>query len=247
MNIVKEIFKIFAQYKCVSCDDDSMHMQCICNSCLAHIDSIKQEMTCKKCGRACDKDLCFFCNKEMPKFTQAKTYCIYNDVSAAIIKNYKYYNNGLCKNFISQKLKEIYENEFANAKIDFIVPVPMNGMKEWVRGYNHCGQIAKKAFAGSGAKILPFGLHKKFTLKKQAGSGRMQRLLNMKDVFFVNKKYNFEGMNVLLIDDTITTGATIFECTKVLFKNGAANVFVLTFAKSIADEEMMQNLKEENY
>lgn len=242
----EKIIQAFAHYECVACKEIAPTKKPICKACEYHIEKIKQSNSCKSCGRQCDLDICFFCKKEMPIYTKAKIYCNYNDVSASIIKSYKYYNNALCKNFITNALLEIYESELKKLKIDFVIPVPMNKWREYFKGYNHTTQIAKKIASKKNLKILPFALKKKFSFKKQAGSGRVQRLLNMKNMFSFDSKHNIEGANILLIDDVITTGATIFECTKVLFKNGAKHVFVLTFAKSIADEEMMKNLQEEN-
>jgi predicted amidophosphoribosyltransferase len=122
----------------------------------------------------------------------------------------------------------------------------MNGIKEWIKGYNHTSQIAKDCFSDTNIKILPFALQKKFIFKKQAGSSKKERLANMAGVFYLDTKHRLTGANVLLLDDVMTTGATINECTKVLFEAGVKNVFVLTFAKSIADEEMLKNMEEDS-
>jgi predicted amidophosphoribosyltransferase len=67
---------------------------------------------------------------------------------------------------------------------------------------------------------------------------QQQRRENVLGVFTASK--NLSGKTVLIIDDTITTGSTLNECTKALLNAGAKGVFVLTFAKSIADEQIFR-------
>ena len=120
----------------------------------------------------------------------------------------------------------------------------MNFVKEYIKGYNHAAQIARLAFKNTKYPILPFAIRKKFITKKQAGSSRSERLQNMHGVFHTTRQYDIRNKNVLLVDDIITTGATIDECTKVLLQNGVKDVYVLTFAKSIKDEEAFKEKTE---
>lgn len=218
----------------------------ICASCASHIDVINQKSTCHKCGRYSNKNICYFCLKYTPCFTRAKSYCNYEDVVAKIIKNYKYYNNTRCRNFMINKIRKVFEEEFANKDIhiDCIIPVPMNSIKEYIKGYNHAAQIARLVFQNTKYPVLPFALKKKFIMKKQAGSFRTERLQNMENIFYTAKKYELYNKNVLLIDDIITTSATVNECAKALFQKNVKNVYVLTFAKSIRDEELIQENQE---
>lgn len=135
-----------------------------------------------------------------------------------------------------QKMLHIVNTHFHN--IDIIAPVPMNFFKEWWKGYNHSDKIAQR-LAKSLRLVCLHLLSKKFFIKRQAVSSRAERLVNIKNVFILNTMYDIKGKNILLIDDITTTGATANECAKVLLNAGARNVFLLTFAKSITDEEIL--------
>jgi predicted amidophosphoribosyltransferase len=74
-------------------------------------------------------------------------------------------------------------------------------------------------------------------INPQAGLQRKQRLENVRNAFKLNKKFVnlIKNKNILLIDDVVTTGATINECTKVLKSSGASKIFCLTLAKTVND------------
>ena len=60
-----------------------------------------------------------------------------------------------------------------------------------------------------------------------------ERKRNVAGAFGIKNKHLIKDKNILLIDDVFTTGATINECSKILLKNGAAKVFVLTLARVV--------------
>jgi len=67
----------------------------------------------------------------------------------------------------------------------------------------------------------------------QTGSGRQQRIANVKQAFAVRCDSNVCGKKILLVDDVYTTGATVSACAQVLMKSGAAFVDVLTLARGV--------------
>lgn len=231
----------FIKYDCISCSSATQKNQIICAACYNNLLIINQNSTCNKCGRYSLTEICLFCKVNPPLFTQAKAFCNYEDISSKIIKNFKYYNNTLCKKFIASQMRNIHEKTLIHYPIDIITTVPMNSFKEYLKGYNHTTQITKEIFKDYNISPTTDILIKKFTLKRQATSAKKERLQNIQNTFTINKKYNIKGKNILLIDDIFTTGATANECTKVLLENGGNNVYILTFAKSIADEQMLVN------
>jgi competence protein ComFC len=73
-------------------------------------------------------------------------------------------------------------------------------------------------------------LFKKKDTRPQIGLSAKQRMLNLKNVFEVREE--IKGLRLLLVDDVMTTGATVTECSKQLIKAGAKEVFVLALARS---------------
>jgi len=109
-----------------------------------------------------------------------------------------------------------------------ITPVPLHKDKLHLRGYNQSFLLAKEL---SVLLHLPCDaqlLERTRQTDAQAKMTREERLKNVKNAFVATKDVN--GEIILLIDDVLTTGATVDACAKALKKNGAEKVFVLTVA-----------------
>lgn len=118
-------------------------------------------------------------------------------------------------------------------KMDLIIPIPLHQLKKAERGYNQSFYIAK----GLG-KILNVTAsdrivkRKKYT-ESQTTMTLVERQENISDAFKIRNKKIINGKVILLIDDVITTGATISECGKILLDSGAKKIFAASIA--IAD------------
>ena len=124
------------------------------------------------------------------------------------------------------ELKEFFERY----NIDYIIPVPLHIKRESERGYNQAGYIAKEVAKEFNKEYYPNILRRVKNTKAQSGLARGDRQSNIKDAFKVEWKECIEGKNILIVDDVITTGGTVRECSKVLKENGAKKVFVLALA-----------------
>ena len=115
-------------------------------------------------------------------------------------------------------------------KVGGIIPVPLSirGLRE--RGFNQSLLIARVLSKIMKASLLMYVLFKKKETPPQIGLSAKERLSNLKNAFEV--KGDIEGPRLLLVDDVMTTGATVTECSKELMKAGAKEVVVLTLAKS---------------
>lgn len=139
-------------------------------------------------------------------------------------------NSYLYKFFIEESLKnkEIYESL---KKFDLITFVPMTKYKEKLRGYNQSYLLAKEL--GKRLEIEDKELLIKSKENKRQGSlSEIQRQENVKNVFEFDKSFNIKGKNIILVDDIITTGATIRSCSKALKDNGAGKILAFAIAKT---------------
>lgn len=118
---------------------------------------------------------------------------------------------------------------------DVIIPVPMHKYKLLKRGYNQSALLAMKLTSKLQIKYLPQALIKSNNTIPQAELKKDDRIKNVKNSFKVNPKFkeSLKGKNILLVDDVITTGATIDECCKTLRKSGPKKIFVLSLAKRV--------------
>jgi len=148
-----------------------------------------------------------------------------------IIHAIKYQKRFRTGELLGKLLGEKIQNE--NWDIDLIIPVPLHHLKKAERGYNQSFYIAwgvnkilRRQFDEKSLKRI------KYT-ETQTAMNIVERVENISGAFAVKHKNNIRGKNILLIDDVITTGATVTECASVLIDNGAAKVYTASLA--IAD------------
>lgn len=114
---------------------------------------------------------------------------------------------------------------------DVITYVPLHKHSQFMRGYNQCELLAKELSKLLKIPYKPLLIKKKAT-KPQHKLKADKRADNLKGVFSITDKKEIKDKLILLIDDIITTGATLAECTKTLCKAKPANIYCLTLARA---------------
>lgn len=195
---------------------------------------------CVVCG--CSKSngfLCKNCAKTitlLPGFAQTKiegvdvySALLYDDILKTLIQNYKFKNNLNIKNVLADLLFDYFNKNLKGAKFT-VIPVPSHKNRVSKRGYNHINLVVKKFCA---AANLPFRTNILFKTKDthpHFDLNKKQRVKNIAGSFAV-KKENYRGENLLIVDDIITTGATLREVILEFKKEGVQNLVCLTLCK----------------
>ena len=112
---------------------------------------------------------------------------------------------------------------------DIIVPVPLHPIKQSRRGYNQSEYFGLGLSEALTVKLENSLVRAKFT-ETQTQKSRLQRMDNMDEVFLLSSYSTVSNKSILLIDDVMTTGATLCACANVLLANGAKNVDLVTIA-----------------
>jgi ComF family protein len=120
-------------------------------------------------------------------------------------------------------------NERLQSEWDVIVPVPLHPMKQKRRGYNQSEEFGKGLSKSMNIRLENLLERRKFT-ETQTKKTRLQRLENVEEVFDLRNGGNVQGLRILLVDDVITTGATLCACANVLLDCGAKHVDLATIA-----------------
>lgn len=144
------------------------------------------------------------------------------------------FNN--CPNYAEQMAIPMciaIKSEFAeylndNLKFDYITCVPFTRRKYKERGYNQSQLLAKYIAMNLNLKYAPVLIKIKDN-KTQHNLPRNKRQKNVSGVFDINQKYSVKGKRILIIDDILTTGSTLSECTDVLYSNGAEHILCATY------------------
>jgi len=116
--------------------------------------------------------------------------------------------------------------------IDCIVPLPLHKKKERKRGYNQAEWIAMGLSQALGKPLVNKGVERKRANVTQTRKGVLDRWLNVKDIFEVTTPDALRGKHILLVDDVVTTGATLESCALSLLK--VEDVKISIFALAVA-------------
>lgn len=121
----------------------------------------------------------------------------------------------------------------AGRSVDLVVPVPIHAERARQRGYDQAVLLARVVACELGVPALPLLVRARATTP-QFSLGRAARAGNVRDAFVLGGRAgdrSFEGARVLLIDDVVTTGATLGACGGALVRGGASAVFGATVAR----------------
>jgi len=121
------------------------------------------------------------------------------------------------------------KNDFAD-KFDLIVPVPLHKKKLKSRGYNQSDFWAKGLSEALQIDWKANALLKNIETESQTRKSRIERMDNVSQVFAKNPQIDLKNKHILLVDDVLTTGATLIECANVLLKAEVASVSIAVIA-----------------
>lgn len=113
---------------------------------------------------------------------------------------------------------------------DLIVPVPLHPSKQWKRGYNQAERLATGISEIIHAPVYAHALMKTTATKSQTSLHRLERMNNVGGSFVANTAYDLRGKHVLLVDDVLTTGATLESCAQIILQNTGAQLSLCTLA-----------------
>jgi ComF family protein len=116
-----------------------------------------------------------------------------------------------------------------NSHWDMVVPVPLHPKKQRRRGYNQSEQFARGIADVLGIPMNQ-GLNRIHFTETQTKKARIERIMNVSEVFLVNSDVEIQGKKVLLVDDVMTTGATLTSCANVLLTANAKIVDLAVIA-----------------
>lgn len=119
---------------------------------------------------------------------------------------------------------------------DALVPVPLHWRRLWSRRFNQAAALSSAVSTVSGVPVLYDSLRRVRATRQQVGLSKTQRAENVQGVFRVpaDRRATIAGRRVILIDDVLTSGATVDTCARALLKAGARQVDVLVFARVVA-------------
>lgn len=222
---------------CLGCNKAIDAHNSFCGECFSQLSFLPQNC-CIQCAIPLSFDMgggskCLACLKSPPPFDEAISVCRYDKMSAGLITRLKYSDKLHLAPAIAAMMAKRGAELLANS--DFIVPVPLHFIRQWRRLSNQSAQLAKIISSISGKEWRSDILKRHRISPPQASLSRKRRHTNVSGVFSVNDSTYITGKKITLIDDVMTTGATLSACAKTLKDAGAASVGVLVFARTCLD------------
>ena len=170
-----------------------------------------------------------------PAYNRARAAVRYDDVARALIHAFKYGDRLDLAPTLGRWTASAGRELLADA--DALVPVPLHWQRLWARRFNQSASMAQAVSAVSGVPVLPHAALKRVkATAHQVGLTQAERAVNVQGAFRVppEGKADITGRRLVLVDDVLTSGATVEACTRALLRAGAANVDVLVFARVVA-------------
>jgi ComF family protein len=188
-------------------------------------------------GRSGVDHLCGRCLEQTPPFHMARAAFAYDRSLVDVIHCFKYKGKTRLAGPLGVLLWRTFCRFWGDETVDLILPVPLHGKRLRQRGFNQSDLLVRGwknlARRPDLPPIASGVLRRTRTTRPQAGLGRREREANIRAAFRVRYPDRVRGRHVLLIDDVITTGATVGECARQLLASGAGRVDVLALARVI--------------
>jgi len=213
--------------------------------------------TCVSCGAVLGPDnrfICPGCRQKLVRFDEGHPW-LDEEAARGIIDGsfslYKFIEGTPIQNLMHsmkyEKMKSIGRmlgeeiasriSESSDIKFDYTVPVPLHRAKERERSYNQSYFICHGIAENLKIEIRNKFLNRVRFTQTQTKLHKLQRKENVRGAFEFNRKYSDQiaGMNIILADDVITTGATILECARVLKESGCGKIMLCSAAYAVLD------------
>lgn len=235
--IVGSIVNTLFPARCAACSELTESHGSLCATCWQNIHFIADPICCK-CGlpfeyNIGEKAVCGRCMEHKPAYTEARAIFKYDENSRSQVLALKYHDKTQLAPIFGRWLARIagtYKD-----KAQFIMPVPLHPMRIVTRRYNQAALLSYALSEHIGLPVLHNTLLRTRMTPTQSGLTRRQRADNMRGAFRVPEKKRevIKGNSVILIDDVMTTGATLEACARALHDAGVQDVYVLTLARTV--------------
>ncbi|WP_395462759.1 double zinc ribbon domain-containing protein [Wolbachia endosymbiont of Cantharis cryptica] len=230
--LLKKATNLIFPNVCVSCECIIDKNYDLCSECNKKINFLTKHY-CNVCGAVISDNIytCGKCITNPPPFEVLRSVFAYDQHSRNMIINFKFFDN---LNYVKTYAKWMYQanhDMFQNAEV--IIPIPLHKMRLFKRKYNQAALLAKELSKLSNLLYTSFAIKRLRHTTPQAGLSLKQREKNLKKAFKISNREIIKNKIVILVDDVVTTGATVRSCSQEILNSGAREVRVLSLARTV--------------
>jgi len=239
-HILPQVWRLLFPQHCIFCGE--LAPQLVCAACAEKLPRVEPPV-CPRCGKplktAVPRQECLHCSGHSWCVEMARALYLYEGLGREALHRFKYGGRrGLARFFGDRLAREAGDLNRLGAwfnwdfgeEPELVVPIPLHGWKRFWRGFNQSELILKFYAPALGLPVRAGILRRRRRTRSQVGLSERQRFLNVRGAFAVPKRAQrlVRGKRVLLVDDLVTTGATVNAAARALKRAGAHSVYVLS-------------------
>jgi len=214
----------------------------ICDICLGSFAPLPEKI-CVTCGRPLEAYplregealLCPACKTGQYEFDRARSYAVYEGALIRAIVLLKFEEMTPLGHWFGEQLAELVRRGGEELAADVVVPVPLHRDRQRERGYNQADLIARPLARRLGLPCRPVLLVRTKPRPDKLHLSLEERWSSVRGAFAAKPGSRVDNLRVLLVDDVMTTGATLDACARALRQAGARTVIGLTVARALGD------------
>ena len=221
--------------RCLACGEAVDEPDALCGRCWAGMVFFAPPW-CARCGLPFphpmgEGALCGECARQRPAWDRARAVLRYDKNSRPLVLSLKHGDRTHMAGAFGRWMRRAGAELLDGA--DLIVPVPLHWTRLFQRRFNQSALLAHAIRKAGGPPVAPDWLVRRRRTPSQGHLGPLARARNVRGAFALKKGRSVRGRRVVIIDDVLTTGATVEECARVLRRGGAEFVGVLTLARAL--------------
>lgn len=223
--------------QCLQCGAGVERVGMLCPACWRRTSFLGPPL-CEVCGYPFEFDvgegaLCGACTRERPVFDRARAALSYEAVGRDLVLAFKLSDRTYAAPALAGWMVRAGAELLEGA--DLLAPVPLHRRQLFLRRYNQAALLAQAVGRASGRRVVPDLLVRTRATALQTRLSAAARVENVRGAFRVrpSRESTVADRRIVVIDDVMTTGATVSACARALRKAGAAEVFVLTLARTV--------------
>jgi len=176
---------------------------------------------------------CQLCRRGVYSFDRARSFAAYDPAMTSAILLLKYEAVRPLANWFSARLAEVFASNAKDFPVDIVVPVPLHPARLRERGFNQAELLARPLARRLGLEMRSELLVRTKPRPDKLRLSRQERWRTVRGAYEAREGARIDNLRVLLVDDVLTTGATLDACSRALRHGGAKGVFCLTVARVV--------------
>jgi competence protein ComFC len=231
-SLIHSISHLIYPALCANCKHTLQHQHYIlCASCRELLELIDPKERCQRCFTdMTHHEICLRCRKNYHSIHKCAAVFEYEGPASLLIRQLKYSQ----QTYLAKGIAGFMLMQWGNLGWelpDIIVPAPQSTVRWLERGFNQSTLLAREIGKGLHVPVKEI-LKRKSGDFSQAGLRHGQRLKIKKSIYTKTKERELADKRILLIDDVLTTGATLRQCAEVLIEYGPKEICALTFCRA---------------